>query len=111
MSKTTLSVFEFIKIEPVKSVEVYNRFINWVIGEFDLYLKNKSKELKVYFPNGWFSIGRFKNENQQLNIKIKVKGKSKIACQKIMNQLELIYLHVLRFTELNSKKQTCETMH
>ncbi|MDO5986763.1 hypothetical protein Q4Q39_05015 [Flavivirga amylovorans] len=102
MYNTTLSIFELIKIEPVKSIEVYNRFINWVTGEFDLYLKNKSKELKVYFPNGWFSIGCFKNENQQINIKIKVKGKSKIACQKIMNQLELIYHHVLRFTESNN---------
>ena len=71
-------------------------------GEFDLYLNSESDILKVYFPNGWFSIRNLKNENKKELIEIKVEGKSRIECQKIMNQLECIYNHVVHFTELGS---------
>ncbi len=102
ISNTKPSPFKLIKVEPVKSIEIYNRFVNWVIGEFDLYLKNvESKELKVYFPNGWFSIGGFSNEYEQVIVEIEVKNKSKVACEKMMKQLEHIYNHVMRFTEKN----------
>jgi hypothetical protein len=96
---TQVSHFRHKKVEIIKIKGIYERLINWVSGEFDLYLKNESGILKVYFPNGWFSIRNFKDENDKELIEIKVEGKSRIACQKIMNQLECIYNHVVRFTE------------
>ena len=56
-SDIKLSKYNLVKIELVEDLRIYNKFINWVIGEFDLYLKNdESKELKVYFSYGWFSV-------------------------------------------------------
>ncbi|GAA4954440.1 hypothetical protein GCM10023314_30110 [Algibacter agarivorans] len=92
--------FNLKKEEIIKTNGVYERFVNWVTGEFDLNLKHESEILKVYFPNGWFSIVSHKNENEQEVIKINVKGKSKIACVKIMSQLEHIYNHVVYFQQV-----------
>lgn len=99
-----VSHFNLKKEETVKTKGVYERLINWVSGEFDLYLQNQSEILEVYFPNGWFSIRSFKGENSNELIEIKVEGKSKIACQKIMNQLECIYNHVVRFSEVREEQ-------
>jgi hypothetical protein len=92
------------KQETSKTNGVYEKLINWVTGEFDLYLKNESETLKVYFPNGWFSIRNFKNENDKEFIEIKVEAKSKIACQQMMKQLEHIYNRVICFTEFKENQ-------
>ncbi|MFI0429371.1 hypothetical protein [Mariniflexile sp. HMF6888] len=52
--------FKLVKEVEVKNVEAYYMFINWVVDEFNLYLMNESEILKVYFPNGWFTISGFK---------------------------------------------------
>ena len=97
---TQESPFYLKKVKTVKINYIYDRLINWVTGEFDLYLKNESEILKVYFPNGWFSIRSFKDENDKEHIEIKVESKSKIACQKMMHQLECIYNHVVCFSKV-----------
>jgi hypothetical protein len=97
---TKSSLIKQVKVLQVTDAIVYTKFINWVIGEFDLYLMNESKNLKVYFPNGWFSIGIIKNGNNAELIEINVVGKSRIDCQKIMNQLEPIYNQIVCFSIL-----------
>tara|TARA_R110002096_G_scaffold142226_1_gene297394 strand:- start:156 stop:548 length:393 start_codon:yes stop_codon:yes gene_type:complete len=99
-----VSHFHLKKEVTIKTNGIYERLINWVIGEFDLYLKNESEILKVYFPNGWFSIRNFKDENNKELIEIKVEGKSRITCQKMMSQLECIYNHVVHFTEIRERQ-------
>jgi DNA mismatch repair ATPase MutS len=101
---TQVSYFHLKKVETIKTNGFYERLINWVTGEFDLYLKNESEILKVYFPNGWFSIRNFKDEKNQNLIEIKIEGKSRIACQKMMIQLEHVYNHVLSFTEIKANQ-------
>ena len=95
--------FSLKKEEIIKTDGVYDRFVNWVTGEFDLNIMQESEILKVYFPNGWFSIVSHKNEMEQKVIQINVKGKSKIACEKIMIQLEHIYNHVVSFQHLKKE--------
>lgn len=102
---TQVSHFHLKKEEIVKTNAVYERLINWVTGEFDLYLKNESEILKVYFPNGWFSIRNFKGEDNKELIEIKVEGKSRITCDKMMKQLQDIYNHVIRFHEVKSESR------
>lgn len=93
--------FELVKIEPAKNLGIYNKFKNWVIGEFDLYLMNESEDLKVYFPNGWFSIRNFyNNDSETLFVEIKIEGKSKIANEIMLNRLLCIYDQVVCFNEL-----------
>jgi hypothetical protein len=104
VSKTKSTLFKLKKLEPIKSSSIYNMFINWVIGEFDLYLMHEYKKLKVYFLNGHFYMEKFVDDKSHLNIRILVEGKSKKACQKIMMQLENLYQHVVSF---NEKNNTC----
>ncbi len=89
------SRFQIEEIVKLKNNEVFSRFVNWVTGEFDLFLQDEdSKGLKVYFPDGYFSIGRFENADIEFGVEMKVEGKSKVACQGMMNQLMQIYKHL-----------------
>ena len=101
---TQAAPFHLKKVETIKNNGFYERLINWVSGEFDLFLQDESDNLKVYFSNGWFMIRSFKNEKSQECIEIKVEGKSRIVCQKMMSKLEIIYNHVALFTEIRSNK-------
>ena len=90
------------KVEAIKTKRTYEKFLNWEAGEFDLYLMNESEILKVYFPNGSFSIKHCRNRKNKEFVEIRVEGKSSVSCQTIMNKLERVYLHLIRFTEINS---------
>lgn len=87
--------FQIVEIIQLKNNTVFSGFVNWVTGEFDLFLQDEdSKGLKVYFPNGCFSIDRFENTDIEFGVAMKVEGKSKVACQGMMNQLMQIYKHL-----------------
>ena len=91
-------IFELRNTDALEDLGVYDTFVNWIIGEFDLYLQNyKQEKLKVYFPNGRFCIKSFKNIEEQFDIQIKIKGKSKKSCDDIMKKVVGVYSHVLSF--------------
>ena len=96
--------YNLVKTDPFKNSETYSKFINWVSCEFDLFIQYESKNLKVYFPNGWFVISNFKDKYDRDQIEIRVEGKSKIACQNIIHQLEIIFNHVVFFIEAKLNK-------
>jgi hypothetical protein len=103
---TKSTCFELIKIAPAKNLDIYNKFTNWVIGEFDLYLMNESDDLKVYFPNGWFSIRNFyTNNNEALFVEIKIEGKSKITNKIMLKRLLCIYDQVVSIAELKANQK------
>ncbi len=84
------------KIELVESFNCYEKFKNWVVGEFDLFLKKEeSEEMTVYFPNGRFIIRCINNTEECNQIEILVIGKSHIICEKIMSQLQVLFSHVV----------------
>lgn len=92
---TKRPLFQIEEIIQLKNNVVFSRFVNWVTGEFDLFLQDEnSKGLKVYFPDGYFSIGRFENADIEFGVEMKVEGKSKVTCQGMMNQLMQIYKHL-----------------
>ena len=98
------SHFKLKKVEVINNIAIYNKLINWGIGEFDLYLKNESKKLKIYFPNGWFSISCFKNFENKDVIEIKVEGKSKVACDRFMMRLVNIYNYIFNLYSIKNKE-------
>ena len=94
------NLIEFVDLKRIKKINdltVYDRFVNWVSGEFDLYLQNETKKLQVFLPNGSFDIEIFNDCNNSLNILIHVKGKSKDTSLMIIKKLENIYNNVLKF--------------
>ena len=88
------SYYNFIKYENIKTIDIYNTFINWVRGEFDLYLMEESEGLKVYYPNGWFSITVLSQSEMELNIIIQIKSKTLDSGLKIDAQINKIYSHL-----------------
>jgi hypothetical protein len=47
---------EIISNEFFNNIETYNKFLNWISGEYDLYLQDGKEDLKIYFPNGILKI-------------------------------------------------------
>ncbi|OGS72206.1 MAG: hypothetical protein A3F91_10705 [Flavobacteria bacterium RIFCSPLOWO2_12_FULL_35_11] len=88
------SHYNIIKYENIKTIDIYNTFINWVRGEFDLYLMEELDGLKVYYPNGWFSITVLSESEKELNIIIQIKSKTLDSGLKIEAQIKKIYSHL-----------------
>lgn len=92
---TKRPLFQIEEIVQLKNNVVFSRFVNWIAGEFDLFLQDEdSIGLKVYFPNGCFSIGFHQNIDVEFGVAMKVEGKSKVVCQGMMKQLMGIYKHM-----------------
>ncbi len=88
------SHYNIIKYENIKTIDTYNTFINWVRGEFDLYLMEELDGLKVHYPNGWFSIKVLSESEKEINIIIQIKSKTLDSGLKIEAQIKTIYSHL-----------------
>jgi len=97
------SYYNFIKYENIKNIEIYDKFLNWIKGEFDLYQMEEMNGLIVYFPNGWFSITVLSERELDLKIVIKIKSKTLNSGIKIETQVKKIYNHLNQVFEKNGK--------
>lgn len=72
------------------STNKYYTFVNWVSGEFDLYLQDENNGLHVYFPEGEFHI---KNDVDNGNVVAEINLESKILenGQTIFNKIMTVY--------------------
>ena len=94
----------FLSLSFQSKLTAQNLFKSFVfqmpLDEAKQVLDDESKELKIYFPNGFFEIELFSGDRDVIAvIQIKVSGKSRTTCEKIMIQLENIYQHVLLFNK------------
>jgi len=90
----TAPYYELNKKACFTSKSKYYTFVNWVSGEFDLYLQDeKSNELSVFFPEGNFHI---KNEVEngaivaEINLESKLLEKGQLIFEKIMSVYNLL---------------------
>ncbi|AXP81471.1 hypothetical protein CJ739_2398 [Mariniflexile rhizosphaerae] len=89
--------YKLIQEESIEDKDVYYKFVNWLLGEFDLYLQENSTGLKVYYPSGWLSI----KKRTDFTMEIIIASKSKIVCEKKYFQLVSIYNQVKRTFRYN----------
>jgi hypothetical protein len=89
------------KTEKFSTIKKYYKFLNWIEAEFDLFLIDNFEGLKVYFPNGWFSIklGDENIDNSLFEIRLHCKSKEKGI--KIFNMIETIYKKFIQINTLN----------
>lgn len=87
--------YNFIKCENIKSIEVYHKFLNWVQGEFDLCQIDEFEGLKVYYPNGCFTIKMINKNNEIVNIEINVNNKSRKIGLKTYQKIASLYDHLV----------------
>lgn len=79
--------FELKRIESINSFDLYQKWINWVVAEFDLQLIDDSDGITVYFPMGFFSINRLSADGNIQRFQIQVFGKQKQFCEAMIDEL------------------------
>jgi hypothetical protein len=99
MNKEMNASINLVEIREIDNPNIYHLFVNWVSAEFDLFLQNEAQNLEVFFPNGFFIIENFRSEDGQINICIKIFGKSKNSCSVMQNKLKKIFLNVLKLNQ------------
>lgn len=70
------------------SLKNYSQFLNWVSGEFDLFLQEETNGLQVYFPEGSFFIKAStedKNIVAHIHLSSKVEKTGNDILEKIMS--------------------------
>ncbi len=85
---------QLIRKTTFSSSKRYHKFINWVSGEFDLYLQDESNGLHVFFPEGKFHI-KSDTENDtpviaEIHLKSKVLQKGIDMIDEIMSVYNLL---------------------
>lgn len=88
------SIHNFTRYENIKNIEIYNQFLNWLKGEFDLYLMDELDGLKVYYPNGLFSVTLFSENEKDFSIEIKIISKTLETANQMAAKIEAIYNHL-----------------
>ena len=86
--------YKLIHKESVGNLEMYLKLINWVSGEFDVYLQDESSSLVIYYPSGWLSIKCNLQRETKIIVEFTVISKSKKSCQNMFIQLAIIYNHM-----------------
>jgi hypothetical protein len=79
----------------------YNKFINWVSGEFDLYLQDKSNGLDVFFPNGKLNIKKAIDQDNTLVAKINFESKLQNQGTDIINKIMALYNQLVNTSKIN----------
>lgn len=77
---------EASKIAVVPNISMYKRFLNWMSGEFELYLQDDSNGLKVYFPSGCLTVRLIQSMRTEVYFEIHVKSKNKLLGTRIHRQ-------------------------
>ena len=89
--------YEFMYTESVASITTYNKFLNWVSGEFMLYLQDWENGLKIFFPSGSLSIELLKNNQDKVDFKIAVIAKNKQKAINTNTAICNVFNHLLKF--------------
>lgn len=82
---------QWIKRESIDSKQLYNKFLNWISGEFDLYLQEELNGIEVFFPNGKFSIKAIEEKKKNIEIEINLRSKDLKSINTIGNQIISIH--------------------
>ena len=82
------------RYETIESIEFYDQFLNWLRGEFDLYLMEEFDGLKVYYPNGLFSVKLFSKNENDLFIEIEIRSKTLKSVNEVSSKIETVYAHL-----------------
>ncbi|WP_298530949.1 hypothetical protein [uncultured Algibacter sp.] len=93
----------YLKLESTKKItnrSLFNKYLNWVSGEFELYLQEHSNGLKVYFPGGLLIIQSIESNSNEVKFKIVVSSKNKQNALSIKNTAETILSHLILLEQL-----------
>lgn len=79
------------RYKKIENIQFYNQFINWLKGEFDLYLTEELEGLTVYFPNGLFTVKLFSKNEKDLSIEIEIRSKTLKSVNEVSSKIEIVH--------------------
>ena len=86
------SPFHFItRYEKIENIEFYDQFLNWLIGEFDLYLIEEMDGLRVHYPCALFTVKLFLKNDNDFFIEIKITSKRLESANQVASKIETIH--------------------
>lgn len=88
---------EWLYNDSFENVHTFNKFINWLSGEFTLYQQDEFNGLTVFFPNGCLFIKQLEPNKNRVEFRIEVKSKCLKSGTKIFNQVKSILSHLNHF--------------
>lgn len=90
--------YYFSESKEVMSHQFYEKYINWIRGEFDLFQIDELEGLKVYCPGYRITIELNKNNTNILKLEINIKSKYKSAGLKAFQKIESVYNNLLQLS-------------
>ncbi len=90
----TRSFQDSTHIESFANPKLYKKFLNWVSGEFDLFLQIEENDLQIFFPNGSLHIKEQNINSNTITAEIKIKSKNPTVGINILNQITSITNHL-----------------
>lgn len=91
--------------DSIDNLNTFNRYLNWLGGEFILYQQDEVNGIKVYFPNGWFSVKKIKSNKNQIDFIIEVRSKCLKTGSKIYDVITSILVHAKAFETVKKHEQ------
>ncbi|WP_452599697.1 hypothetical protein [Pontimicrobium sp. MEBiC01747] len=85
---------QLVKRKSLANNQLYNKFLNWISGEFDLYLQEEQNGLNVFFPGGKFNINKVTELKNDIVIEINVESKNLSQTKSITNKIISIHKHL-----------------
>jgi hypothetical protein len=84
--------YQAIQLMKLDTIAFYDKFLNWIKEEFDLYLMNESlsESLLVYFPNGCFSVKNISKTEPFVIVEVKIVSKTLDCGTKTANQITAV---------------------
>jgi hypothetical protein len=82
--------YQYQKEALFTSPKKYNQFLNWISGEFDLFLQDETNGLQVYFPEGNFFI-KASTENESVLAHINLSTNAEKKGEDILNKIMSVY--------------------
>ena len=89
--------FTMVHQETILNKAEFNRFLNWVSAEYELYLQDNEKGLTVYFPGICLQIFEKSYENNLLNFEINIKSKYEKNGVQVSRQVLSLLNHLKHF--------------
>lgn len=89
--------FKIIHTESISNKAEFNRFLNWVSAEYELYLQDNQNGLKIYFPGICLQISEKGYGNGLVNFEINIQSKYEKNGIQISNQVLSILNHLKHF--------------
>ena len=90
--------YQYQKEALFTSTKKYNQFLNWISGEFDLFLQDETNGLQVYFPEGNFLI-KVSIENESVLAHINLSTNAEKKGEDILNKIMSVYKLLLNIEQ------------